>query len=77
MSSQLLTVHKFSGIIGPLLTIVMNGVGLSDYREGNAAYQAQTPALDNIFQKYGYLYLAAHGTSVGYVRTRLAYSCFR
>ena len=33
--------------------------------EGNAVHQAQTPALDQLFKKYGCLSLAAHGTSVG------------
>ena len=63
--SSLLKSHAFQGIQGPLLTVVMDGIGLSDLTEGNAVYQAHTPTLDHIFNTYGSLSLAAHGTAVG------------
>ena len=55
----------FSPIQGPLVTIVMDGIGLSDYAEGNAFKLAKTPHLDSLFQRYGVLPLAAHGRAVG------------
>ena len=50
---------------GPLVTVVMDGVGLSDLTEGNAFHLAHTPNLDTLFAKYGCLPLAAHGKAVG------------
>ena len=65
MSSPLLKSHNFQGIKGPLSTVVMDGIGLSDLTEDNAVYQAHTPTLDYIFQTYGSLSLTAYGTAVG------------
>ncbi len=50
---------------GPLVTVVMDGVGLSDLQEGNALQLAQTPTIDALFKRYGYTSLAAHGLAVG------------
>jgi 2,3-bisphosphoglycerate-independent phosphoglycerate mutase len=43
---------SFSGIKGPLLTIVMDGVGISKNEQGNAVAFARKPTLDNLFAKY-------------------------
>ena len=37
---------------GPLVTVVMDGVGLSDFHDDNALHLANTPTLDSIFQQY-------------------------
>ncbi|MAD61045.1 MAG: phosphoglycerate mutase (2,3-diphosphoglycerate-independent) [Myxococcales bacterium] len=50
---------------GPLVTVVMDGVGLSDFQDDNALYLAKTPTLDSIFKEYGVVPLTAHGRSVG------------
>ena len=50
---------------GPIVTVVMDGVGLSDFKEGNALFDARTPNLDHLFKQYGCLPLSAHGKSVG------------
>ena len=42
---------KFKGIDGPLLTIVMDGVGIAPDTVGNAVKQAYTPTLDMIMEK--------------------------
>ena len=65
MSELLLKSGRFSPLSGPLVTVVMDGVGLSDYQEGNALKLANTPTLDGLFSTYGVLPLAAHGTAVG------------
>ena len=61
--------HLNSGRItpakGPLLTVVMDGVGLGPLDQGNAFYLARTPVLDTLFARYGHLELTAHGTAVG------------
>lgn len=50
---------------GPVLTIVMDGVGLSQNQEADAVKLAYTPTLDMLMQKYPMLKLKAHGTAVG------------
>ncbi len=56
---------KFEGVEGPLLTIVMDGVGLAKPNKANAIYAAHTPTLDMLMEKYPVLKLKAHGTAVG------------
>ena len=56
---------KFKGVEGPLVTIVMDGVGIAPENEGNAVYLASTPTLDMLFEKYPHTSLKAHGTAVG------------
>ena len=56
---------KFAGIKGPLLTIVMDGVGLNAPGNGNAVEAAYTPTLDMLMKKYPMVTLKAHGTAVG------------
>ncbi len=55
----------FPGVKGPVLTIVMDGVGLAPDSEGNAVAQAYTPNLDRIMRDYPWVRLKAHGTAVG------------
>ncbi len=50
---------------GPVVTIVMDGVGLRSSEEGNAVKLAYTPVLDQLYQNYKYTSLKAHGTAVG------------
>ena len=53
------------GVKGPVLTIVMDGVGIAPDSEGNAVKKAYTPTLDMIMEKYPCVKLKAHGTAVG------------
>ncbi len=55
----------FEGIKGPVVTIVMDGVGYSPKEEGNAVAQARKPLLDRLMQRYSHVLLKAHGTAVG------------
>lgn len=56
---------KFQGIKGPIVTIIMDGVGYSAKEDGNAVAQARKPLLDRLMQKYSHVLLKAHGTAVG------------
>ncbi len=56
---------KFKGVEGPLLTIVMDGVGLAPDNGANAVAAAHTPTLDMLMSKYPMLAIKAHGTAVG------------
>ena len=53
------------GVEGPVLTIVMDGVGIAPDTVANAVSQAYTPTLDMLMSKYPCVKLKAHGTAVG------------
>ena len=55
----------FEGVSGPLLTIVMDGVGLAKDNGANAVAAAHTPTLDMLMKNYPTLAIKAHGTAVG------------
>ena len=57
--------HAFPGVRGPVVTVVMDGIGLSSNTTGNAIHQAFTPTLDRLFSSYPNIALKAHGTAVG------------
>ena len=60
------TLKKLEGApIRPVLTIVMDGVGLAPASEANAVKLAKTQTLDMLMAKYPMLTLKAHGTAVG------------
>ena len=56
---------SFEGVKGPLLTIVMDGVGIAPDNGGNAVAAAHTPTLDMLLSKYPNVAIKAHGTAVG------------
>ena len=55
----------FGGEKRPVITIVMDGIGISEREEGNAIKAADTPTLDMLAEKYHCFSLKAHGTAVG------------
>lgn len=65
MNLKLNKLKNFSGRKGPLLFIIMDGVGIGKEYEGNAVYKANTPTLDKLFKSKLYTQLNAHGTAVG------------
>jgi len=50
---------------GPLVLIIMDGIGIGPCDEGNAFFLARTPVLDQLMQTCPYTTLKAHGTAVG------------
>ena len=65
MSKVLNKLNNPIGVQGPVLTIVMDGVGLAPATEANAVSLAYTPTLDMLMSKYPTVKLKAHGTAVG------------
>ena len=55
----------FPGRKGPLLLIIMDGIGLGPQDERNAVFMANTPTLDRLFASKLFCSLQAHGTAVG------------
>ena len=54
-----------AGECRPVLTVVMDGVGLAKESDVNAVYLARTPNLDRIMRECPTVRLKAHGTAVG------------
>lgn len=65
MDKKLVPLKNFKGVEGPLLTIVMDGVGLAPANAANAVAAAHTPTLDRLMRDYPMVALRAHGTAVG------------
>jgi len=65
MTLKLNKLKNFHGRKGPLLLIIMDGIGIGKKYDGNAVYKANTPVLDRLFQSKLYTQLKAHGPAVG------------
>ena len=65
MELKLKKLDNFTPRKGPLLLIIMDGVGIGKNDETNAVYVAKTPCLDKLFSSDLYTTLQAHGTAVG------------
>ncbi len=65
MSLHLDQLKTFHGRKGPLLLIIMDGIGIGKPDESNAVWLAKTPVLDRLFKSDLYTQLKAHGTAVG------------
>ncbi|MBI5501129.1 MAG: 2,3-bisphosphoglycerate-independent phosphoglycerate mutase [Deltaproteobacteria bacterium] len=50
---------------GPLVLVIMDGVGLGRDDEGNAVRLARTPTLDDLVARRPWVEIRAHGTAVG------------
>ncbi len=65
MELKLNKLNNFTPRKGPLLLIIMDGVGIGKEDESNAVYMAKTPCLDKLFKSKLYTQLQAHGKAVG------------
>ncbi|MDZ7346607.1 MAG: 2,3-bisphosphoglycerate-independent phosphoglycerate mutase, partial [candidate division KSB1 bacterium] len=65
MSLRLERLKKFHGRKGPLLLMILDGVGLGKEYEGNAVYMANTPVFDRLMKSPLATKLRAHGPAVG------------
>ena len=65
MSLELRPLKKFKGRKGPLLLIIMDGVGIGKNDESNAVYLASTPVLNSLLKTSHCAQLKAHGKAVG------------
>ncbi len=62
---QLKESAAFKGPKGPLVLVIMDGVGLGKYPEGDMVLAATTPHLDWLRENAVFTQLRAHGTAVG------------
>jgi len=65
MVEQLKKLQTFSGRPGPLLLIILDGVGLGKQDDSDGVFLAQKPCLNELFTSKLYTTLKAHGTAVG------------
>lgn len=65
MVRTLRDLNWFRGRRGPLLLIIMDGVGMGEKGDKNAFFTARTPNLDGLFKGPFFTELQAHGTAVG------------
>ena len=65
MSFKLGKIKNFSGRKGPLLLVIMDGVGIGKRDESDGVFMAKTPCLDELFKSKLFTTLKAHGTAVG------------
>jgi len=49
MNLKLKKIENFKGRSGPLLLIIMDGIGINKPGDNNAVYLARTPNLDKLF----------------------------
>ncbi|MBL8014451.1 MAG: 2,3-bisphosphoglycerate-independent phosphoglycerate mutase [Candidatus Omnitrophica bacterium] len=65
MSLELTKIKGFAGRKGPLLLVIMDGVGLGKQDDSDGVFLAKTPTLDELMKSKMYTTLKAHGTAVG------------
>ncbi len=65
MKLELKKLKNFQGRKGPLLLIIMDGIGIGRKDDSNAVNLADTPNLDRLMQTELSTQLKAHGTAVG------------
>lgn len=65
MSYELKKVPNFQGRPGPLLLVILDGVGLGKQDASDGVHLAKAPCLHNLFKSKLYTTLQAHGTAVG------------
>jgi len=56
---------RYTPFPGPLVLVIMDGVGIGKRDESDGVYMAYTPVLDSLFAEPLFTRLKAHGTAVG------------
>lgn len=59
---------------GPILLVILDGVGLRQDRYGNAVLQAHTEFIDQLFEEYPWVSLEASGEAVGILKGQMGNS---
>jgi 2,3-bisphosphoglycerate-independent phosphoglycerate mutase len=62
---SLFTLPGYKEISGPVVTVIMDGVGMGPLNESNGVHVAYTPVLDQLMQGDMFMQLKAHGIAVG------------
>ena len=62
---ELIRLDNYAEFSGPVVTVIMDGIGIGPNDESNGVYMAYTPVLDTLLQEPLVTQLKAHGTAVG------------
>jgi 2,3-bisphosphoglycerate-independent phosphoglycerate mutase len=62
---QLEPLPGYRPLSGPVVLVVMDGIGIGKRDESDGVFMANTPVLDELFKEPLYTTLKAHGTAVG------------
>ncbi len=65
MSYELTKVPNFTPRPGPVVLVIMDGIGLGKQDDSDGVFLAKTPCLDELVKSPLYTRLKAHGTAVG------------
>ena len=65
MSLELKKLSNFQGRPGPVLLVIMDGMGIGKQDDSDGVFLAKTPCLDGLMKSPLYTLLKAHGTAVG------------
>lgn len=65
MSYELKRLSNFQGRPGPVVLVIMDGVGIGKRDDSDGVFLAKTPCLDELMKSKLYTQLKAHGTAVG------------
>lgn len=58
-------IENFKTSAGPVVLVIMDGVGIGKHDDADGVYQAYTPVLDELFKEPLFTQLKAHGKAVG------------
>lgn len=59
------SLEKYTPIEGPVVLVIMDGLGIGEEKESNAVFTAHTPTLDVLYKEKLFCSLKAHGKAVG------------
>lgn len=65
MVRELEKINQFEGRKGPLLLVIMDGIGIGHKDASDGFFRAKTPFLDQLFKNDLYTEIQAHGKAVG------------
>ena len=65
MTTKLTPIKSYKPFSGPLLLIIMDGIGIGKKDEFDAVHLAKTPTLDSLYKTHPFIQLKAHGPAVG------------
>ena len=63
--TQLQPLDGYRQFSGPVVLVIMDGVGIGSCDERDGVFVAHTPLLDTLFKESLFTTLKAHGTAVG------------
>lgn len=65
MTLKLDKLAGYNNFTGPVVTVIMDGMGIGNHNDSDGVYSSSTPLLDELFTEPLFCKLKAHGTAVG------------